>query len=465
MSLLSTATRFGLVATLAAAVVGGSSCSGRDEPVETGPEAQAPIEYETPSVVASPAPEAEVIGADGPARILADIPFEYSWDLQLPTGVHTSWYSPNVPDLLFMQLKNGQIHALDAKSGETRWVTRRLPRLMEHPAYVARTRIPSGRTGEFINDDRLYVISDDVLFCFDAIYGQLIWRCHLGRTGPKGFLPSSGPLAMGDAGNLKVFIGDWEGRIQVIGFDEESSTPFHEWQWNLYSVPTAQPVGAEDLSYVADHDGKLHCFGLERELRWSFDSLSQLMTAPYLRGSSLYLGSRSNVLHILNRLSGVEVAKVFLGAPVTASPFGFNGEGDRIYTFTGHGDASTLHAIRTLPDEVPYEDVDKFALEIERVAVTWSVADVDRLVSSTPNQLFVTRAANPNRILAVNRESGAVDWHWDINGDRAGGEGRYGRGGPVAHMTEYQDPSDDVRSIFTVDDNGYVVAYRLFGQF
>ena len=84
---------------------------------------------------------------------------------------------------------------------------------------------------------------------------------------------------------------------------------------------------------------------------------------------------------------------------------------------------------------------------------------------ATPNHLYITRHGVDDRVLAVDRRTGAVDWHWDINQDRAGGNGSFGKGGTVSHLTVYQDPADANRSIFTADENGYVVAYRLFGQF
>ena len=80
----------------------------------------------------------------------------------------------SLPELAFFQLMNGQIHALDTRSGETKWVTRRLPRLIEHKPDVVRVQVPTDKVGKFASDDRLYVISGDSLFCFDAVYGRLI---------------------------------------------------------------------------------------------------------------------------------------------------------------------------------------------------------------------------------------------------------------------------------------------------
>ena len=445
------------VASLAALAFSGC---GRSEPEVV---AEREPEVEAPAPVVDVAP---VSAADGPARSLAETPFEFSWDMQFPTPVHTSWIDESLPDLVFFQLLNGQIHALDASSGETKWVTRRLPRLVEHKPDAVRVQVPSEKVGKFSQDDRLYVISGDTLFCFDAVYGQLIWRHDLGSTGGRGFLPSTSPVFQGSLAAQRIFIGDWEGRIQVITYDEEGSVPYWLWQWNLNAQPLANPVvTADGLTYVADIEGHLHCFGLDREKRWSFNTVSRLTAPPLLRGRAAYLGSRANVLHILNRLSGEEITRLVLPGPVTGQPMAFNRESDRVYVWTGGGPTKSLHSIRTIPDSIAYQDVEQFPLEIERVGVIWSIEGVDKLISSTPNHFYVTRHGVPDRVLAVDRRTGAVDWHWDINQDRAGGQGTLGKGGTVSHLTVYQDPADANRSIFTVDAKGYVVAYRLFGQF
>lgn len=423
-------------------------------------------ERRSPAAAAPTVLVPDAAGLDGAARRLAELPFEYSWDLQLPSPVHMSWKDPQLPELVFFQLQNGQIHAIDARSGETQWVTRRLHRLMEHPPYARRLQRTGERSGETRNDDRLYAIAGDTIFCFDAVFGQLIWRHDLASSGGRGFLPSTGPVFQGTLGSQRIFIGDWEGRVQVLAHDEESRATYREWQWNTHAVPVARPVAATDgLTYVGDIEGYLHCFATDRDLRWSFNTVSRIAAPPLVRGRTAYLGSQANVLHVLNRLSGEEIARLVLDGPVTRQPMAFNGEPDRIYVWTGPSGRRSLHSIRTLPDEVQYRDVDKFPLEIERVQVDWSVRNIDRLVSSSPRHLFVTRPGQTDRVVAINRRTGVVDWHWDIDRDRAGGDGSMGRGGRTQHIIDYQDPRDAQRSIFTVDADGYIVAYRLFGQF
>jgi len=446
--------RCSFLAACAAAVF--LAACGRSSPEGSSAAAPAP----EPSA-ADPVPMAEV---GIPQRTLKDTPFEFSWDLQMPAPVHATWISRNIPDLVFFQLRNGEVHALDSRSGKTIWATRPLPHLIRYTPYVTRDVIPGEKAGEEIFDDRVYIISDDQLFCLDGSYGQTIYRYHLGRTGKTGFHPASGPLVLGQGDQAKIYINDWEGRVRVVTYFQEKGRAFLDWQWNLYAIPTSSPDGAERIAYVGDDEGVLHAFGLEREQLWEFETKGAIYGAPITRGRSLYLGTDANVLHVLNRLSGIEVGRLVLGSPIHRQPFHFDGEPNRVYVWT-EGEQAGLHAIFTQADEIHYRDAEnQFPLEVERIEPEWFVPDVNRLVSSSPRHLFVT-IDDGSEVLALNRDNGKIDWRWDIDDDRAGGEGRFGRGGPVSGVIEYVDPRDLNRSIFTWDDDGYVVAYRLFGQF
>ena len=70
--------------------------------------------------------------ADIDTRRLKDIPFEFSWDLQMPAPVHASWLSPSAPELIFYQLTNGQVHCIENRSGHTKWISQPLSRLIKY---------------------------------------------------------------------------------------------------------------------------------------------------------------------------------------------------------------------------------------------------------------------------------------------------------------------------------------------
>jgi len=388
-------------------------------------------------------------------RTGSDIPFERSWDLTLPSAVHLSWVSADIPDLFFVQLTGSNaIYAIDAFSGHTRWVTQPLPRALALPPEVARVKMASGRVNETVNDDRLYAIVEDTLWCFDAVYGEKIWNFDLP------FSPSSAPHAVGPDGNLRVFVGDWAGRVQTITWTPDSGMAYRLWQLPTKAPVTAPAIEIESLVYVGDHAGKMRCLKLEREESWSFDAGGQIHDAADAIARVLYFGTTANVFYALNRLSGEEMAKLYLNAPIYRAPFHFLDNPGRVYVWTTSKDTSLggLWAIDAKQDilEVTHNlDAQNRARkkEILRLSKAFFIPGATRLVSSTPEHLYIT-CGDSTVVQAINRKTGNTDWAWDLND---------GRKDKVVQVASYQDPTDLNRSIFTIDEANRIVAYRLFG--
>jgi outer membrane protein assembly factor BamB len=411
----------------------------------------------------TPSPTAQRTSAAAPTvavdkaklRKGGDIPFERSWDLTLPSAVHLSWVSPDIPELLFVQVEGSNaIYAIDAFSGATRWVTQPLPRPLAVAPAVVRLKMPSGRVNETVNDDRLYVVSDDTLWCFDAVYGEKIWNLALP------FSPSSGPLAVGPDGNLRVFLGDWAGRMQTVTWVPDKGMSYRLWQLPTGAPFTAPAVENEALVYAGDHGGTMHCFKLERDEAWKFAAGGQIHGSADPVARVLYFGTTANVLYALNRLSGEEMAKLYLNAPIERAPFHFLDNPGRVYVWTTDKDPSLggLWAIDAKQDllEITHNlDAQNKARkrEILRMSKAFFVPGATRLVSSTPEHLYVT-CGESTTVLAVNRATGNTDWAWDLND---------GRKDQVVQVTTYQDPTDQNRSIFAIDEKNRIVAYRLFG--
>jgi PQQ-like domain len=422
--------------------------SQRREQVNAELVERAQVDYQSTAVAA----------ADGPQRQLSELPFDLAWDLPLKAPVHASWIGPETRNLLMVQLVTGEVQCLDVYSGKTLWVTQELPKPITLPPHVHRVAEKNAETGQETIDDRLYIISGDELFVFDCVYGQLIWRHHLGQTGEYGFQPCSGPYAQATDQNLRVFIGDWDGRIRTIS-RHVTGRGYHAWQWNLLAVPTAQPTGHEGLTYVGDRRGRLHCFGIDREKKWEFDARGAIKGRCLVRGFNLYFGASDNVFHVLNRLSGQEMGKLYLGAEIKEQPFAFRSEPRRVYVWTSnHPELAGLHRLKTLDDRIKIEDFpnEKIPLEVNRLATDWFLPGYTTLVGSSPNHLYLTRP-DSSVVVAIDRETGKPDWHWDLNQGREGSK-------RLAHLTSYHDATDDLRVIVTADHDGFLQVYRLFGH-
>jgi outer membrane protein assembly factor BamB len=399
----------------------------------------------------------------GAPRMLKDTPFERSWDLQLPGSIRSSWISQAIPDLLFFEMREKhEIYAVDAFSGNTRWVSPPFSKILRLLPSVSRNKIRDTKgSTEGAADDRVWAISDDTLFSIDAIYGQIVWRFDLP------FSPSTGPLAVGPDSNQRIFIGDWGGRVQVTTVDAVKRFPYRLWQLNLRSPITAPMVEADGLVYAADHNGTVHCFKYDREEIWSYQTGSVIYGAPLARSRVLFVGNEDNVLFALNRLTGERLGSLYLNGPIKRAPFAFKAEPARVYVWVDdkNDKIGGLYAVKTQNDNIPFADTTKHPLEVERVGIEWFAPRIDHLVASTPDYLFGTIGGS-SVVYAINRASGHVDWSWDVNEQHRLYRDERGRldARDVAFITEYQDPSDLNRSIYTADETGHVIAYRVYGD-
>jgi outer membrane protein assembly factor BamB len=390
-------------------------------------------------------------------RTTDTVAFEHAWDLQLPGPVHASWISPEINDVLYVQLEGSNaVYAIDAFSGRTRWVSQPLPKGIALNAHSARVVLPSGKVGESINDDRVYLVSDDVLYCIDGVYGEVVWRYELP------FSSAAGPHAVGPDGNLRVFLGDWAGRLQVVTWSPKNGLAYQLWQYPLGAPLTAPAVAYENLVYVGDQGGKISCFDLERVMKWKTDVGGKVLGSPDLANRLLYVGTTANVFYCLNRLSGEELARVHLNAPISRSPFHFRADPGLIYAWTDSPDPARggLWAFESRSDQLELtHNLDAQnrprKKEIIRLTKRFFVPGVTRLVSSSPEHLFLMGEGS-TVVQAVNRSTGTTDWVWDLNDGRSSKE-------EVTQVTTYADPSDFNRSVFTIGADNRIHAFRLFG--
>lgn len=400
-----------------------------------------------------------------PRRTLRETPLERSWDLKLPHPVYRSWVSPALPHYVFFQVRETyEVIAVDMMSGAPKWVTQPFPKPPKVPAGGSHALV-SGQGDKAVYDDRAWVVSDDTLYSFDAVYGQVAWRYDLP------FPPSTGPLGIGPHSNQRVFFGDWEGRIHVITYDDKRHFPFELWQMNLRAAVVAPMIETDGLVYAADQEGGVHCFKLDRAEVWQQQTKAAIFGGMVTRGRVLFVGNEDNKLFAFNRLNGDLLGTLFVNGPVRKAPFIFNDEPGKLYVFIDHADPAIggLACINTQNDVLKVEQVGTGSTttkrrEIMRLDMAWRIPNVSRLVGSTPMHLFVTGSdpAKRNQIVAINRALGRVDWTWDCAEEHVAGDLTGLR--KLAYITEYQDPTNLNRSVFTADNNGHVIAYRMFGD-
>ena len=399
----------------------------------------------------------------GALRALKDTPFERSWDLDLKKPVSNAWILSEIPETVFFQLAgSNEIVAVDALSGHTRWVSIPFAEPLKLAPGACRVRMPGQRPEGRLNDDRLYLVAEDVLFVLDGASGQVIWRYTLP------FSPSTSPKAVGIDSGVRIFLGDWAGRLQVVSYDAAKSWPYVAWQMNLGTAITAPLVEKDDLVYLADSAGVVHSFKQERQQAWTFAAGGHINGAPVVRDRDLFVGTSDHILFALDRLTGEKLGQCNLNAPLKGAPFVFRNDPHRVYAWVAgeSGKPGGIYAFHAKHDTVAYTDTTKHPLDVVRMGLAWQATGVDTLVSSTPGYLYAT-ASGSTVVQAINRQKGVVDWTWDVQAERraeqlAAGV-RPGQVADVSRLLSYQDPTDANRSIFAIDEAGGVVAYRFFG--
>ncbi len=414
------------------------------------------------ATLAAASPQA--VKTTGAQRLLKDTPFERTWDLDLKKPVANAWILPELPDTIFFQLKDtNELVAVDSLSGHTRWVSMPLPEACTRAPSVAHVRLPSDRKDVAVYDDRLYLVAQDVLYTFDVATGQLIWRYELP------FSPSSSPKPVGVDSGLRIFIGDWAGRLKVVSYEMGKGFPFIAWQQNMSATITAPVIEHDGLIYVNDSAGLVHAFKLDGQSVWNFKAGGHMDGAGAIRDRVLFVGTADRILYAVNRLTGEKLGQVNLNAPISRSPFAFSsGDGERVYTWVApdQGERSGLYAFVAQNDTVPFSDVSRHPLEVVRMGPAWHLPAVDRLVCSTPGHLYMT-VGESSLVQAVERSSGTVEWTWDVALERAAERHVAGIAARDAKtplkLVEYIDPTELNRSIFAIDGDGMVVAYRFFG--
>ncbi|MDW8373182.1 MAG: PQQ-binding-like beta-propeller repeat protein [Planctomycetota bacterium] len=338
------------------------------------------------------------------------LPLEVAWDLPLPQPVVRSWVSPQVPELVFFQLAGThEIHCVELQTGVTRWVSEPLPGAAEGDPFVQRQLLPGQREREVIVDDRLYVIIQDVLHCFDVATGQRIWRLELP------FSASTGAVFAGPTeGSARGFIGDWTGKIQVVGLHQpltaqQKKFPFIAWQMPTAGIVRAAPVEREQLIYASDTAGFVRCYRLERSLVWERDLGGAIDGGVTVRQRVVYAGTAANAVVALDAMSGEQLGKLHLRGAVRRRPFWFPGDGDRLYVWIDNPDPRIggLTAILAQADTIARADASKFAVPVQRMGVLWQVGSVDALIGATPLHLYLTERRT-RRVIQVHRGSGEI---------------------------------------------------------
>ncbi len=233
------------------------------------------------------------------AQVLAYLSFEGevsphiltpAWQFRGESGISAP---PIAADgLIYAGGNNGDLYALDARTGQEVWRFKTGGEIKLAPAVTAAT---------------VYVVSDDgFLYALDRRSGLELWRAQ------KDSRFSFGPLL---AAGL-VLVGAEDGSLYAL----EAETAQEKWQFKAGNVILPQATVAGETLYVGSQDHYLYALEVEtgRE-KWRFDAGNWLSAPPVEVAGLVYVGSHSENLYVLEAATGRELRRYPTGLAVRTS--------------------------------------------------------------------------------------------------------------------------------------------------
>ena len=195
---------------------------------------------------------------------------------------------------------SGSVVALDAGTGQVVWED---DRIQDHPHSTPAIDLAADRLVVGANDGYLYA------WTFGS--REFAWKFNTGR-------PIKGPIATYDGA---AFFGSWD--YNVYRVDLRSGT--EDWDrsfttgYNVMSGPAIDP--STDTVYVGSHDNHLYALDANAgELRWSYETESDVLGCPTIAGDRVLFGSEDTHLYALEKRTGEYVWDVPNDGWVTSTP-------------------------------------------------------------------------------------------------------------------------------------------------
>jgi outer membrane protein assembly factor BamB len=204
---------------------------------------------------------------------------------QRTTGLNES--SPLVlGGLVYVGDWNGDVWALDGRTGKTRWRTRVDGRIKGSPA------ASGGRVYVGAYDGRVYAL--------DAASGKLVWRAAAQpRLGGRGTFYSTPSAAYG-----RVFIGNTDGKVYAYG----ATTGRLLWSQSTGSYVYGSPAVWRRLILVGSYDR--HFYALDAatgDVRWRFAANGPISGSASVIAGVVYFSTFAERTYALDAATGKEL--------------------------------------------------------------------------------------------------------------------------------------------------------------
>ncbi|MFD9460644.1 PQQ-binding-like beta-propeller repeat protein [Streptomyces sp. NPDC060027] len=200
-------------------------------------------------------------------------------------------HAAGVVHLAYVGGADGGVHAVDAATGERRWVHRA-------DSFV------SGRP--VVADGAVYAASRGSLYAVDAATGDQRWSFATEGT-------VFGPPAVVDG---VVYAGSDKGTLYAV----RAADGEQRWKSPDVGAAFSAPAVADGGVYAGSADGKLRAVDPAGHGRWKFATRKRGLAAPVVAGEVVCIGATDHHLYAVDAGTGASRWRFDTGAPVYSAP-------------------------------------------------------------------------------------------------------------------------------------------------
>jgi outer membrane protein assembly factor BamB len=203
---------------------------------------------------------------------------ETMWTRPLPGAPGESPLFDPASEMLFVVTRSGDLIALDAATGEQRWM-RRIPTVRFRAAPVC-------------DEQRVYLgAHDGWIYAMDKETGLLDWQVFAG----------GGIFRAPAVGEGVVCVGVGPGHVLAL----DAETGIERWAYETGGMIHAPPIIHEGAVYIGSRDMHLHAIDLATgEQIWSVRTWHEITTRPAISGDRVVFGSWDHHLLCVERETG-----------------------------------------------------------------------------------------------------------------------------------------------------------------
>jgi outer membrane protein assembly factor BamB len=355
-----------------------------------------------------------------------------SIDVPMPEPVwtrdlgHEVWAGMAVDNgSLFVGSDSGQLLALDASTGETRW------------EFMTQGDIRARPT---VDGDRVYVHSDDGhLYALEVSGGKELWRAETAPTkrikhGEENsrYNYFSSAAAVSENG---IYVGGFDGC--VVALDVASGD--ERWRFKAEDTVAGTPAVTDGRVFFGSFDGHIYAVDATTgDEIWRFDTGQAVTTEPLVRDGLVVIGSRNYNVYALDAATGKPRWKHHLWFSWAESSAA---EHDGVVYF-GASDSRTVSAVELATGRLVWQ--------FDSLGVSWPQPAIteDRVFAASLGSAGYW-ADHRAGFFALDRNTGQPIWRLSM--ERPGESTQWGFAAAPA--------ADDSR-VFTADLSGRVYAFR-----